>query len=99
MEKNSVHVVLKGRKTGVFTSWPECHEQVVDFLGASYKRFNSADETYKAISSPSVHPSHSWPQSSVNVAEKIYEQGESSGVMLFLFLLVFILEVIVGKIV
>ncbi|KAK2633727.1 hypothetical protein Ddye_028519 [Dipteronia dyeriana] len=72
MGKYYVYVVFKGRKKSVFSSWPECHEQIDGFPGASYKKFNSADEAYKMISSPSIHPSHSLPQSSVNVAEKGY---------------------------
>ena len=99
MGKNSVYMVFKGRKTGVFSSWPECHEQVVGFPGASYKKFNSTDEAYEAISRRSVHSSHSWPESSINVTEKVSEKSESTGFMLFIFVLVFILGVIVGKIV
>ena len=97
--KNSVYVVFKGKKTGVFSSWPECHEQVVGFPGASYKKFNSTDEAYQAISRRSVHSSHSCPESSVNVTEKVSKKSESTGVMLFLFVFVFILGVLVGKIV
>ena len=95
MGKNSVYVVFKGRKTGVFSSWPECHEYVDGFPGASYKKFNSTDEAYKAISSRSVQSSEPWTQSSVNVAEK----SESPGVIIFLFVFVFILGVFVGKII
>ncbi|KAK1571079.1 hypothetical protein Q3G72_011684 [Acer saccharum] len=78
MGKNSVYVVFKGRKTSVFSSWPECHEHIDGFPGASYKKFNSTDEAYKAISSRSGHSSHSWPQSSVNVAEKVSGKSEST---------------------
>ncbi|KAK3204600.1 hypothetical protein Dsin_018646 [Dipteronia sinensis] len=88
-----------GRKTGMFNSWPECQEQVDGFPGASYKKFNSNDEAYKAISSRSVHSRNSLPECSVNVEEKVSEKSESTGVMLFLFLFVFIFGVIVGKIV
>ena len=97
MGKNSVYVVFKGRKTGVFSSWSECHEHVDGFPGASYKKFNSTDKAYKAISSRFVHSSHSWPQSSVNVAEEVSRKSASTGVMLFLFVFVFIFGVIVGK--
>ena len=104
MGKNSVYVVFRGRKTGVFSSWPECHEHVVGFPGASYKKFNSTDEAYKAISSvnvgekvPKKSESHSWPQSYVNVAEKVSQKSESTGVMLCFFVFVFIMGVMVGK--
>ena len=48
----------------MFSSWPKCHEHVDGFPGASYKKFNSTDEAYKAISS-------------VNVGEKVSEKSES----------------------
>ncbi|KAK3183210.1 hypothetical protein Dsin_030496 [Dipteronia sinensis] len=70
MGKKSVYVVFKGRKTGVFNSWPDCHEHVDGFPGASYQKFNSTDEAYKMISSRSGHSSHSWLESSMNVEEK-----------------------------
>ncbi|KAK3222303.1 hypothetical protein Dsin_009328 [Dipteronia sinensis] len=49
MAKKSVYTVFKGRKTGVFNSWPDCHEQVDGFKGASYQKFNTVDEAYEAI--------------------------------------------------
>lgn len=99
MGKNSVYVVFVGRKTGVFSSWPECHDQVVGFPGASYKKFNSTEEAYEAISRRAVHSSPSCSESSFNVTEKVSEKQGTTGVMLFIFLLVFVLGVIVGKIV
>ncbi|KAK3204324.1 hypothetical protein Dsin_018370 [Dipteronia sinensis] len=49
MAKKSVYAVFKCRKTGVFNSWPDCHEQVDGFKGASYQKFNTVDEAYEAI--------------------------------------------------
>ncbi|KAK3198461.1 hypothetical protein Dsin_021876 [Dipteronia sinensis] len=108
MGKKSVYVVFKGRRTGVFNSLPECHEHVDGFPGASYQKFNSTDEAYKAISSRSRHSTHSWLESlvnvekkeySVNVEEKVSEKSQSTGVMLFSFRFAFIFGVIVCKIV
>ena len=100
MGKNCVYVVFKGRKTGMFNSWPECHEQVDGFPGAAYKKFNSTDEAYKAITSRSVSPSHYRSECSLNVEEKVSNKSQTTGgVMLFLFLFVFIFGVIVGKVV
>ena len=31
MAKKPVYAVFRGRKTGVFNSWPDCHEQVDGF--------------------------------------------------------------------
>ena len=104
MGKNFVYVVFKGTKTCVFSSWPKCHEHVDGFPGASYNKFNSTDEAYKAISSVNVgekvsekSESHSWPQSYVNIGEKVSQKSESTGVMLFFFVFVFIMGVMVGK--
>ena len=49
MAKKSVYTVFEGKKTGVFNSWPDCHEQVDGFKGASYQIFNMVDEAYEAI--------------------------------------------------
>ena len=99
MGKNCVYVVFKGRKTGIFNSWPECHEQVDGFPGASYKKFNSIDEAYKAKSNLFEHSSHYCSENSLNVEEKVSKKSQSTGVMLFLFVIVFVFGVIVGKIV
>ncbi|KAK3218623.1 hypothetical protein Dsin_012593 [Dipteronia sinensis] len=70
MGNNYVYIVFIGRRTGVFNSWTECHEYVNGFPGASYQKFNLTDKAYKVITIRSVHSSHSWPKSSVNVEEK-----------------------------
>ena len=44
MPKRKYYVVWKGRKTGVFTSWAECEEQVKGFAGAEYKAFSTREE-------------------------------------------------------
>ena len=54
MAKKSVYVVFKGRKTGVFNSWPECHDQIDGFKGASYQKFSTVDEAYQALRSRDV---------------------------------------------
>ncbi len=38
------YVVRKGRQTGIFTTWPECQEQVTGFSGAEYKSFSTRVE-------------------------------------------------------
>ena len=38
------YAVKKGRKTGIFTSWDECKEQVHGFLDAEYKSFSSEED-------------------------------------------------------
>ena len=38
------YAVKNGRKTGIFTSWDECKEQVHGFLDAEYKSFQTLEE-------------------------------------------------------
>ncbi len=41
MSGSKFYVVWKGKKTGIFTSWHECEEQVRGYEGAVYKSFSS----------------------------------------------------------
>lgn len=38
------YAVKNGRKTGIFTTWDECSEQVLGFLNAQYKSFNNLED-------------------------------------------------------
>ncbi|MBN7274709.1 RNase HI [Ligilactobacillus pobuzihii] len=38
------YAVAKGKKTGIFTSWPECQRQVSGYAGAKYKSFKTQAE-------------------------------------------------------
>ncbi|MFP3726376.1 ribonuclease H family protein [Priestia filamentosa] len=40
MARNKVYVVRKGRKTGVFTEWSECQEQISGYPSAEYRSFS-----------------------------------------------------------
>ncbi|MEQ9551279.1 MAG: ribonuclease H family protein [Coleofasciculus sp. G3-WIS-01] len=44
MKSNKYYAVLKGRKTGLFTSWQECEKQVKGFSGAIYKSYKTIGE-------------------------------------------------------
>jgi ribonuclease HI len=44
MAKTKFYVVWKGRKTGIFASWPECEAEVKGFVGAQYKSFETRKE-------------------------------------------------------
>lgn len=44
MSKRKFYVVWKGRKTGVFTSWSVCKQQIDGFEGAQYKSFSDLEE-------------------------------------------------------
>jgi ribonuclease HI len=51
MPKQKYYVVWKGRKPGIFTSWPECEKQVKGFPAAQYKSFDSLKEAEAAYRS------------------------------------------------
>ncbi|PSL43577.1 ribonuclease HI [Salsuginibacillus halophilus] len=48
MAKTKYYVVWKGRKPGIYTSWPACEEQVKGYPGAQFKSFQSKAEAEAA---------------------------------------------------
>ena len=53
MAKSKFYVVWKGRKTGVFSNWEECKNQISGFPQAVYKSFKTlqlAEQAYKSSS-------------------------------------------------
>ncbi|MCP1111561.1 viroplasmin and RNaseH domain-containing protein [Lachnospiraceae bacterium PM6-15] len=50
MTKNKFYAVKVGRKPGVYTTWPECQEQINGFSGAEFKSFKSLSEAEKYMS-------------------------------------------------
>lgn len=44
MAKKNYYAVKKGRKTGVFTTWEECKQNIHGFSGAEYKRFSNEEQ-------------------------------------------------------
>ena len=51
-EKTKYYVVWKGRKTGIFSTWEACSEQVNGFRGAHYKSFSSrlaAEQAFRGM--------------------------------------------------
>ena len=49
MSKHKFYVVWKGRRPGIYTSWPEAEQQVRGFAGAEYKSFGSRPEAETAF--------------------------------------------------
>ena len=43
------YAVRKGKKTGIFSTWDECKEQVTGFKGAIYKGFKTIEEAEEFI--------------------------------------------------
>ena len=40
------YAVKKGRKAGVYLTWPECQKQVLGYKGAVYKSFDNMEDAY-----------------------------------------------------
>jgi ribonuclease HI len=51
MGKPKYYVVWKGRKTGIFTTWKDCSDQVTGFTGAEYKSFENYEAAKAAYQS------------------------------------------------
>jgi ribonuclease HI len=49
MPKEKFYVVWKGRKRGIFSSWPECSAQVSGYTGAQYMAFPSRELANQAF--------------------------------------------------
>jgi ribonuclease HI len=50
---NKFYAVVKGRKPGIYTNWPEAQAQVSGFQGAVYKSFKTQSEAQEWMLSPS----------------------------------------------
>lgn len=51
MANQKYYVVWAGKKTGIFTSWDECKQQVHGYQGARYKSYTSKEEAEEAFRS------------------------------------------------
>ena len=49
MTSKKYYAVFKGRKTGIFTTWADCEEQIHRFSGALYKSFKTRGEAEAAL--------------------------------------------------
>ncbi|NJR63290.1 MAG: hypothetical protein HC769_33655 [Cyanobacteria bacterium CRU_2_1] len=49
MASKKYYAVLKGRQTGIFTSWADCEEQIKGVSGALYKAFKTRGEAEAAL--------------------------------------------------
>ena len=50
------YAVRNGRKTGIYTSWDKCKEQIMRFSGAVYKGFDSECEALKFLNAKPAPP-------------------------------------------
>jgi ribonuclease HI len=75
MSQKKYYVVWKGRKPGVYDSWPESKNQIDGFEGAIYKSFATEKEAVEAFR---AHPSKYFPKrKSVPVQNQIIKQSLS----------------------
>ncbi len=72
--KRKFYVVWKGRKTGIFTTWPECAEQVTGYPGAEYKSFESREAAEQAFRGH--YDNYKGKQVSRLTAERLFEIGD-----------------------
>ncbi len=84
-----VYAVRKGRKSGLFYSWPVCQEQIKGYSGAEYKSFPTEEEAKNYLAGgtslaqlPSIEMSNPGPDTmlayvdgSYNLATKEYSAG------------------------
>ncbi|XP_068968714.1 ribonuclease H1 [Bombus flavifrons] len=49
MTSKYYYAVAKGRKPGIYHTWPECHEQVLRFSGPVFKKFKTETEARSFI--------------------------------------------------
>jgi ribonuclease HI len=56
MAKKKFYAVASGRKTGIFSSWPEAEAQVKGCAGARYKGFVSRSDAESWLESPQTRP-------------------------------------------
>lgn len=88
MAKNKFYAVKNGKKTGIFTSWAECEENVKGVKNAIYKSFSTkteaeaflgiAVETNKEENKKELPPKntiYAYVDGSYNVKTKIYGYG------------------------
>jgi viroplasmin and RNaseH domain-containing protein len=49
-KQKKVYAVRKGRKNGLFYTWPQCQEQIKGYSGAEYKSFKTEEEANAYLS-------------------------------------------------
>jgi viroplasmin and RNaseH domain-containing protein len=47
-----------GRQTGVFATWSECQQQVQNYAGARFKKFDSKDAAENFVKNPTLATVH-----------------------------------------
>jgi viroplasmin and RNaseH domain-containing protein len=88
-KQKKVYAVRKGRKNGLFYTWPHCQEQIKGYSGAEYKSFKTEEEAnlYLAggvsnvasppisVEKPSDDTMLAYVDGSYNIATKEYSAG------------------------
>ncbi len=86
MAKNKFYVVWNGRRTGVFSSWAACQEQIYEFKAARYKSFpdrHTAEQAFLAgpprAGSKSIEKSQAKTKSEKPIHEALAVDAACSG--------------------
>lgn len=61
------YAVKVGKNTGIFTTWPECQENVHGFPGAEYKSFSNLEEAEAYMEKVSTKEVKSEPRADINL--------------------------------
>lgn len=59
------YAVKKGRQTGIYTSWPDCQQQITGYSGAVYKSFASKAQAQEWLTKEATPNSESATQSNI----------------------------------
>ncbi len=78
MKSTKYYVVWKGRKTGIFTTWAECKQQVDKFADAKYKSFKTKAQAQSAFNSspPNYYSSKSKSKANKSVTITTPSNGQ-----------------------
>ena len=69
------YAVAQGRKTGIFTTWPETEQQVRGFTNAIFKSFKTRKEAEAFLKKPSFSPGSA--KAEPNKPKKTYPTAET----------------------
>lgn len=72
----SHYAVAVGRKVGIFSTWPECQQQVTGFSGAKFKKFKTENEALEFIKLYSTCPP---PTNNLKTYSKLDKNNSNTG--------------------
>ena len=67
------YVVFKGKVPGIYSSWAECSEQVLNFKGNVHKKYSSYEQALEAFNSTINSISSSETYTSICISDNVVE--------------------------